>query len=65
MDVGVVFPQTEIGNDPGAIKAYGRAMRGITHLSISTMGLGLEKPDQHVDLLREVREVVRTAGLGR
>ena len=41
------------------------AMRGITHLSIHTMGLGLEKPDQHVELLRELRELVRAAGLGR
>ena len=134
--VGVVLPQTEIGNDPGAIRAYAeatedmgythllalagrartrigtrstsrwccsdswrasrdgsgsragrdpgtfgiegritlarvprenwkeefeawRAMRGITHLSISTMGLGLEKPDQHVALLRGVREMAR------
>jgi probable F420-dependent oxidoreductase len=42
-----------------------RAMRGITHLSVSTMGLGLEKPDQHVAVLREVREMVEAAGLGR
>jgi probable F420-dependent oxidoreductase len=42
-----------------------RSMRGITHLSINTMGLGLEKPDQHVAILREVREVVAAAGLGR
>ena len=42
-----------------------RAMRGITHLSVSTMGLGLEKPDQHVALLRDVREMVEAAGLGR
>jgi len=42
-----------------------RAMRGITHLSINTMGLGLEKPDQHVELLREVRGMVVAAGLGR
>jgi len=40
------------------------AMRGVTHLSVSTMGLGLEKPDQHVELLREVRAMVRAAGLG-
>jgi probable F420-dependent oxidoreductase len=42
-----------------------RAMRSITHLSIHTMGLGLEKPDEHVALLRELREMVRAAGLGR
>ena len=42
-----------------------RAMHGITHLSVSTMGLGLEKPDQHVALLRDVREMVEAAGLGR
>ena len=42
-----------------------RAMRGVTHLSVSTMGLGLEKPDQHVALLRDVREMVVGAGLER
>ena len=42
-----------------------RSMRGITHLSVSTMGLGLEKPDQHVALLRDVREMVVGAGLER
>ena len=42
-----------------------RAMRGITHLTINTMGLGLEKPDQHVELLRELRQMVRAAGLAR
>ena len=42
-----------------------RAMRAVTHLSINTMGLGLEKPDQHVALLRDIREMVEAAGLGR
>ena len=42
-----------------------RAMRGISHLTVNTMGLGLEKPDQHVELLRGVRESVRAAGLAR
>jgi probable F420-dependent oxidoreductase len=49
---------------PKELEAW-RAMRGITHLTINTMGLGLEKPDQHVELLRELRETVRAAGLAR
>ncbi len=34
MDVGVVFPQTEIGNDPGAIHAFAQSMEEMqyTHL---------------------------------
>jgi alkanesulfonate monooxygenase SsuD/methylene tetrahydromethanopterin reductase-like flavin-dependent oxidoreductase (luciferase family) len=42
-----------------------RAMRGITHLSIYTVGLGLEKPDQHVAQLEEMRQMVVAAGLAR
>lgn len=33
-----------------------RAMRGVTHLGIDTMRLGLEKPEQHIDVLRRLRE---------
>ena len=32
MRIGVVFPQTEIGADPGAIRAYGQ---GVTELGFS------------------------------
>ena len=34
MHIGVVFPQTEIGNDPGAIKEYAQAVErmGYTHI---------------------------------
>jgi probable F420-dependent oxidoreductase len=34
MEIGVVFPQTEIGGDPGAVRAYGQAVSdlGYTHL---------------------------------
>ena len=35
-----------------------RAMRGITHLCVNTMGLGLKKPDDHVQLLRRFRATV-------
>jgi len=42
-----------------------RAMRGVSHLSIHTVGLGLEKPDQHVALLQELRAMVTAAGLAR
>ena len=49
---------------PKELEAW-RAMRGITHLTVNTMGLGLEKPDQHVAILRDVHEMVRAAGLAR
>jgi hypothetical protein len=34
MKIGVVFPQTEFGNDPAAIKAYAQAAEslGYTHI---------------------------------
>ncbi|QZT56896.1 LLM class F420-dependent oxidoreductase [Mycolicibacterium austroafricanum] len=34
MRIGVVFPQTELGGDPGAVRAYGRRVEelGFTHL---------------------------------
>jgi len=35
-----------------------RTMRGITHLCVHTVGMGLGKPDDHVALLRRFRETV-------
>ncbi|OCB57964.1 LLM class F420-dependent oxidoreductase [Mycobacterium malmoense] len=34
MRIGVVFPQTELGGDPGAVRAYGEAVEGLgfTHI---------------------------------
>ena len=34
MRVGVVFPQTELGGDPGAVRAYGQRVEelGFTHI---------------------------------
>jgi probable F420-dependent oxidoreductase len=29
MQIGVVFPQTELGGDPGALRAYGEAVEGL------------------------------------
>ena len=36
MKIGVVLPQTEIGNDPAAIKAYAEAVEdmGFTHFLV-------------------------------
>jgi hypothetical protein len=31
-------------------------MRGVTHLSVDTMRLGLTRPDQHVEALRRFKE---------
>mgnify|MGYP003693882603 CR=1 FL=1 len=35
-----------------------RRMRGITHLCVSTAGMGLATPDDHVKTLRRFRETV-------
>jgi probable F420-dependent oxidoreductase len=42
MDIGVVFPQTEIGGDPGAVRAYGEAVAdlGFAHLAAYDHVLG-------------------------
>jgi len=48
MKIGVVFPQTEIGNDPGAISAYAQAVEemGFTHLLVfdHVLGANPERP---------------------
>jgi UDP-glucose 4-epimerase len=63
--IGVVFPQVEIGQDPTAIRDYAHAvealgythiaawrdMRGITRVSIHTVGLGLRIAAEHVQAL--------------
>lgn len=39
MKIGVVLPQTEIGNDPAAIKAFAEAVEemGFTHILVFDM----------------------------
>src|SRR5256885_12629861 len=48
MKIGVVLPQTEIGNDPNAIKAYGEAVEGMgfTHVLVfdHVLGANPERP---------------------
>ena len=48
MKIGVVLPQTEIGNDPGAIKAYAEAIEsmGFTHILVfdHVLGANPERP---------------------
>jgi probable F420-dependent oxidoreductase len=48
MKIGVVLPQTEIGNDPGAIKAYAEAVEamGFTHTLVfdHVLGANPERP---------------------
>ena len=34
-----------------------RAMRGITHLCIHTVGIGLKRPDDHIEALRRFKEI--------
>src|SRR3972149_3411342 len=47
MKIGVVLPQTEIGNDPAAIKAYAQAVEdmGLTHILVFDHVLGAN-PDR-------------------
>lgn len=48
MNIGVVLPQTEIGNDPAAIKAYAEAVEdmGFTHILVfdHVLGANPERP---------------------
>jgi hypothetical protein len=34
-----------------------RAMRGITHLCVHTVGIGLKRPDDHIEALRRFKEI--------
>jgi probable F420-dependent oxidoreductase len=50
MQIGIVFPQTEIGSDPGGIKAFGQAAESLGYTFIATydhvIGANLEnRPD--------------------
>jgi probable F420-dependent oxidoreductase len=51
MDIGVIFPQTEVGNDRGAVRAIGQAASdlGFTHLAAYDHVLGAD-PSVHGDL---------------
>ena len=51
MDIGVIFPQTEIGPDPGAIREFAQAAEGLgyTHLFIADHVLGGD-PEFHPHL---------------
>ncbi|MCI0796123.1 MAG: LLM class F420-dependent oxidoreductase, partial [Chloroflexi bacterium] len=51
MKIGVTFPQTEIGDDPGAIKAYAQAAEslGYDHILAYDHVVGAN-PDTHPDL---------------
>jgi probable F420-dependent oxidoreductase len=42
MEIGVIFPQTEIGGDPGAVRAYGEALTelGYSHMAAYDHVLG-------------------------
>jgi probable F420-dependent oxidoreductase len=44
MDIGVVFPQTEVGGDPGAVRAFGQAASdlGYSHLAAYDHVLGAD-----------------------
>ncbi len=48
MRIGVVFPQTELGGDPGAVRAYGQRVEelGFTHILAYDHVLGAD-PDVH------------------
>ena len=54
--IGVVFPQTELGGDVGAVRAYGEGVEelGFAHLLAYDHVLGAD-PDVHTRLARPVR----------
>jgi probable F420-dependent oxidoreductase len=35
MDIGVIFPQTELGGDPGAVRAYGQAASDLGYIHLA------------------------------
>ena len=49
MKIGAVLPQTEIGNDPAAIKTYAQAVEdmGFTHILVfdHVLGANPDRPD--------------------
>lgn len=63
MRLGVIFPQTEIGADPGAVRDYAQAAEslGYEHLAVFDHVLGADaskrpgwkKPYQHTDMFHE------------
>ena len=63
MQLGVVFPQTEIGSDPGAVRDYAQAAEalGYEHLLVFDHVLGADaskreewnRPYSHVDTFHE------------
>lgn len=42
---------------PKTVAAW-RAMRGVTHLDVHTVGLGLKSPSDHIETLRRFKETV-------
>jgi probable F420-dependent oxidoreductase len=53
------FTMAQVPRDQwGKEMAAWRAMRGISHVSVHTVGLGLKRPDDHVDALRRFRAEV-------
>lgn len=52
------FTVSQVPSDQWAKElAAWRAMRGITHLCVHTVGLGLKTPDDHVQMLKRLKEV--------
>ena len=56
LKLGAIFPQTEIGADPGALRAW--TALGGTHLMINTMRAGLDGPDDHIKAIWQIKEVI-------
>ena len=51
----ITLAQTPAGQWDKTVAAW-RAMQGVTHLAVHTVGLGLEKPDSHIEALRRFKE---------
>ena len=52
----VVLAQLEPGKWAAEVAAW-RRVRGVTHLCVDTMRLGLAKPEQHIETLRRFKEL--------
>ena len=68
MKYGVVFPQTEFGNDVQAIKGLDKAewhrrveawrALGASHLAVDTMRAGFTTPAAHIEAIRSFKQVL-------
>lgn len=56
MQIGIVFPQNEIGTDPLVIHSWARV--GATYLTVITEGAGFDTPQKHIEAIRNFASII-------